>query len=140
MQVHLLLMFAVFGKCFSYAPFYEAIGFEPGTRPIVIGLLIVFTYVMAPYNAIVNFAITILSRFFEYQADEFAHGLGFSEQLGRSLIKLNLDNLGFPVYDWLYSSWNHSHPTLLQRLDRLKQLDAKAAKATKETKETKKIK
>ena len=60
MQVHLLFMFAVFGKCFSYAPFYEAIGFEPGTRPIVIGLLIVFTYVMAPYNAIVNFGITIL--------------------------------------------------------------------------------
>lgn len=131
MQIHLLLMFMVFGNCFKYAPFYEALGFAPGTRPIVIGLLIVFSYVMAPYNAIVNFAMTILSRRFEYQADEFAHGLGYSEQLGRSLIKLNLDNLGFPVYDWLYSSWNHSHPTLLQRLDRLKQLDEKSLEQKK---------
>ncbi|ALC41947.1 ste24a [Drosophila busckii] len=122
MQVHLFLMFLVFGYLFKYAPFYEAMGFQPGTRPILVGLLIVFTYVMAPYNALINFAMTILSRRYEYQADEFAHSLGFEEQLGRALIKLNLDNLGFPVYDWLYSTWNHSHPTLLQRLARLKEL------------------
>ncbi|XP_030387158.1 CAAX prenyl protease 1 homolog [Scaptodrosophila lebanonensis] len=122
MQVHLLLMFLVFGYLFNFAPFYEALGFAPGTCPILVGLLIVFTYVMAPYNAIVNFAMTILSRRFEYQADEFAFNLGFADQLGRALVKLNLDNLGFPVYDWLYSTWNHSHPTLLQRLARLKEL------------------
>ncbi|XP_023159906.2 CAAX prenyl protease 1 homolog [Drosophila hydei] len=122
MEVHLFLMFLVFGYLFKYAPFYEALGFEPGTRPILVGLLIVFTYVMAPYNAIINFAMTLLSRRFEYQADEFAHNLGFEKQLSRALIKLNLDNLGFPIFDWLYSTWNHSHPTLLQRLARLKQL------------------
>ncbi|XP_001360795.1 CAAX prenyl protease 1 homolog [Drosophila pseudoobscura] len=122
MQVHLFLMFLVFGYLFKYAPFYVAMGFEPGTRPILVGLLVVFTYVLAPYNAIINFAMTILSRLFEYQADEFAFKLGFAEQLGRALIKLNLDNLGFPVYDWLYSTWNHSHPTLLQRLNRLQEL------------------
>ncbi|EDW73656.1 uncharacterized protein Dwil_GK19569 [Drosophila willistoni] len=122
MQVHLLLMFLVFGYLFKYAPFYEAVGFAPGVRPILVGLLIVFTYVMAPYNAIMNFAMTILSRRYEYQADEFAFKLGFADQLGQALIKLNLDNLGFPVYDWLYSTWNHSHPTLLQRLARLEEL------------------
>ncbi|XP_039956487.1 CAAX prenyl protease 1 homolog [Bactrocera neohumeralis] len=131
-QVHLLLLFVVFGYCFTYGPFYEAVGFQPGTRPIIVGLLVVFTYVMAPYNAIVNFAMTTLSRYFEYQADEFAHGLGFSKQLGQALIKLNLDNLGFPVYDWLYSACNHSHPTLLQRMDRLKQLDVEQKTQKKE--------
>ncbi|XP_037717639.1 CAAX prenyl protease 1 homolog [Drosophila subpulchrella] len=122
MQVHLFLMFLVFGNVFKYPPFYVAMGFQPGTRPILVGLLIVFTYVLAPYNALMNFALTILSRRFEYQADEFAFKLGFAEQLGQALIKLNVDNLGFPVYDWLYSTWNHSHPTLLQRLNRLKEL------------------
>lgn len=122
MEVQLLLMFLVFGYLFKFAPFYEALGFHVGDQPILVGLLIVFTYVLAPYNAIVNVAMTMLSRRYEYQADEFAHKLGFGEQLGRALIKLNLDNLGFPVYDWLYSSWNHSHPPLLQRLGRLKEL------------------
>ncbi|KAH8275583.1 CAAX prenyl protease 1 homolog [Drosophila bipectinata] len=124
MQIHLFLMFLVFGNVFKYPPFYVAMGFQPGTRPILVGLLIVFTYVLAPYNALMNFAMTILSRRFEYQADEFAFQLGFAEQLGRALIKLNVDNLGFPVYDWLYSTWNHSHPTLLQRMGRLQELKA----------------
>ncbi|XP_055905162.1 CAAX prenyl protease 1 homolog [Eupeodes corollae] len=129
-QVHLLLMFAAFGYLFQYGPFYEAVGFKEGQRPILVGLLVVMTYVMAPYNALINFGMTMLSRKFEYEADEFAQKLGFSELLSKALIKLNLDNLGFPVYDWLYSSWNHSHPTLLQRMNRIKELDD-AAKKTK---------
>ncbi|XP_037949652.1 CAAX prenyl protease 1 homolog [Teleopsis dalmanni] len=124
MQAHLLLIIFIFGYCFKYPPFYEALGFEPGTRPILVGLLVVFSYVLAPYNAIVSFGMTVLSRRFEYQADEFGQKLGYADQLGRALIKLNLDNLGFPIHDWLYSSWNHSHPTLLQRLARLKELEA----------------
>ncbi|KAH8401094.1 hypothetical protein KR009_003018 [Drosophila setifemur] len=123
MQIHLFLMFLVFGNVFKYPPFYVAMGFAPGSRPILVGLLIVFTYVLAPYNALMNFAMTILSRRFEYQADEFAFNLGFAAQLRQALIKLNVDNLGFPVYDWLYSTWNHSHPTLLQRLSRLVELN-----------------
>lgn len=129
-QVHLLLMFAAFGYLFQYGPFYEAVGFANGQRPILVGLLVVMTYVMAPYNALINFGMTMLSRKFEYEADEFAQKLGFSELLSKALIKLNLDNLGFPVYDWLYSSWNHSHPTLLQRMDRLKEIE-QASKKTK---------
>ncbi|TMW40562.1 hypothetical protein DOY81_014358, partial [Sarcophaga bullata] len=120
MQVNLLLIFFVFNYCFKYAPFYEAVGFAPGVRPILVGLFIVLTYVMAPYNAILSYAMTMLSRRFEYQADEFAQKLGFAELLQKALIKLNLDNLGFPIHDWLYSSWNHSHPTILQRMHRLK--------------------
>lgn len=123
MQIHLLFMFVVFAKCFEYGPFYEAIGFASGTRPIVVGMLLVFTYVMAPYNAVVNFLMTMLSRRFEYQADEFAQQLGHSKKLRSALIKLNIDNLGFPVYDWLYSVWSHSHPTILQRMKRLEELD-----------------
>ena len=61
--------------------------------------------------------MTVLSRRFEFQADEFANKtLGRGEKLGSALIKLNKDNLSFPIYDELYSGWHHSHPPLLERL------------------------
>lgn len=118
-QFHLLLMFAAFAYLFKYDPLYQAVGFRLGERPVLVGLLLIVSYVLGPYNALINFFMTIVSRRFEYQADEFAKNLGYSEELSKALIKLNIDNLGFPVYDWMYSAWNHSHPTLLQRLDRL---------------------
>lgn len=119
MQVHLLLMFAAFAYLFKYAPLYQAVGFPSGHQPILVGLLLIISYVLGPYNAVINFGMTIVSRTFEYQADAFAQKLGYSQELAKALVKLNIDNLGFPVYDWLYSAWNHSHPTLLQRMARL---------------------
>jgi STE24 endopeptidase len=70
-----------------------------------------------------NFLMTLLSRRFEFQADAFAKKLGRSEFLRQALIKLNKDNLGFPVYDWVYSMWHHSHPPLLERLKALDKTD-----------------
>jgi STE24 endopeptidase len=70
-----------------------------------------------------NFLMTILSRRFEFQADAFAKKLGRSKFLRQALIKLNKDNLGFPVYDWVYSMWHHSHPPLLERLEALDKTD-----------------
>ena len=67
------------------------------------------------------FLVTALSRRFEFQADDFAATiLGRGPQLQSALIKLNNDNLGFPIYDWLYSAWHHSHPPILERLEVLK--------------------
>lgn len=120
-QVHLFLVFFAFAFFFKNELFYQALGFPVGSQPVLIGLLVVFTYVLAPYNTLLSFGMTILTRRFEYQADEFAQQLGYGDDLGNALIKLNLDNLGFPYYDWLYSTWNHSHPTLLQRLQRIRE-------------------
>ncbi|XP_031634815.1 CAAX prenyl protease 1 homolog isoform X2 [Contarinia nasturtii] len=123
MQFHLLLMFVTFAYLFKYDPLYRAVGFRVGERPVLVGLLLIVSYVLGPYNALINFLMTIVSRTFEYQADAFANDLGYSKELAKALIKLNIDNLGFPVYDWMYSAWNHSHPTLLQRIDRLKDIN-----------------
>ena len=67
--------------------------------------------------------------------------MGKSKDLKTALVKLNNDNLGFPIYDWLYSvlniynftrdanfhifskAWNHSHPPLLERIDALKKYE-----------------
>jgi len=72
---------------------------------------------------VLNFLMTILSRRLEFQADAFAKKLGRSKFLCQTLIKLNKDNLGFPVYDWVYSMWHHSHPPLLERLKALDKTD-----------------
>lgn len=63
-----------------------------------------------------SFCLTVLSRRFEFQADAFARSMGKASELYSALIKLNKDNLGFPVADWLFSMWHYSHPPLLERL------------------------
>ncbi|XKL62868.1 hypothetical protein PGB90_002701 [Kerria lacca] len=82
-------------------------------------LLIVLQFIFTPYHFILSFLMTLLTRKYEFEADAFAKNLGKAEFLRKSLIKLNKDNLGFPVYDWLYSMFNHSHPPLLERLKAL---------------------
>lgn len=118
-QINLFLTFLAFGLTFKYSPLYTALGFPPGVQPILVGLVTVLQLILAPYNALLSFAMTILSRKFEFQADNFAIKLGHTENLKKALVKLNSDNLGFPIYDTLYSAWHHSHPTLLQRIENL---------------------
>ena len=65
---------------------------------------------------VLSFLMTSLSRKFEFQADAFAKSLGRAVSLRSALVKLNKDNLGFPVADWLYSLWHYSHPPLVERL------------------------
>lgn len=107
-----------FSFLFQYDVIYKAFGFYD-TQPVIIGLLIIVQFIFTPYHFILSFLMTLLSRKYEFEADSFAKRLGKAEYLRRSLIKLNQDNLGFPVYDWLYSMFNHSHPPLLERLDAL---------------------
>jgi len=114
-EIHIFLMFALFGYLYNLQPLYAAFGF-PDSRPVLIGLMVILQFVTAPYNAVLDFAMTALSRRFEFQADAFAVSLGRAAQLRTALVKLNNDNLGFPIYDWLFSAWHHSHPPLLERM------------------------
>ncbi|KAK2715374.1 CAAX prenyl protease 1 homolog [Artemia franciscana] len=114
-EANLFLLFLVFNSLFKYKPLYVGFGFDEET-PVFIGLYIVMSYILAPYNTVLSFGMTLLSRRFEFAADAFAKKLGYAENLKKGLVKLSKDNLGFPVYDWLFSSWHHSHPPLLQRI------------------------
>merc|ERR1719445_1410517 len=118
-QVQILLMFSLFGYLSKSEPLYEAFGFTD-SKPVLIGLMIVLQYITAPYSAVIGFLMSVLSRHFEFQADEFAARLGKAKDLHGALVKLNNDNLGFPIYDWLYSAWHHSHPPVLERINALK--------------------
>ena len=112
-------MFALFAYLSKSKPLYEAFGFTD-SQPVLIGLMIVLQYITAPYSAVIGFLMSVLSRHFEFQADEFAAKLGKAADLAGALVKFNNDNLGFPIYDWLYSAWHHSHPPVLERMEALK--------------------
>ncbi|KAG8185666.1 hypothetical protein JTE90_008936 [Oedothorax gibbosus] len=121
-QVNMFLCFAVFALLYKNQTLYTAFGFHD-SQPVIIGFLVIFQYVFSPYHEVLNFLLTSLSRRFEFQADAFAKLLNRATDLRSSLIKLNKDNLGFPVYDWLYSTWYHSHPPLLERIRALGKID-----------------
>lgn len=54
-----------------------------------------------------------------FLSDEFAVSLGYSKQLAKSLIKLQIQNLSSMDADWMYSSYHFSHPILPERLGAL---------------------
>lgn len=67
----------------------------------------------------IKLMMNILSRRYEFQADEFAQKLGYSTELARSLIKLQIQNLSTMDADWMYASYHFSHPILTERLGAL---------------------
>lgn len=81
----------------------------------MIGFML-FQLVSGVIDPFVSLMINSITRHYEYQADQFALELGKKEELGSALIKLQNENLSSPHNDWLYSMWNHSHPTLVERL------------------------
>ncbi|XP_069466167.1 CAAX prenyl protease 1 homolog [Ambystoma mexicanum] len=118
-QMNSFLCFFLFAVLIGQKELFTAFGFYE-RQPILIGLMIIFQFIFSPYNEVLSFCLTVLSRRFEFQADAFAKNLGKAKDLYSALIKLNKDNLGFPVSDWMYSMWNYSHPPLLERLQALK--------------------
>ncbi|XP_013794727.1 CAAX prenyl protease 1 homolog [Limulus polyphemus] len=121
-QVNLFLNFLVFSMLYKSQILYAAFGFKM-EKPVFIGLLIIFQYIFSPYNELLSFLLNALSRYYEFQADAFAKAKNKAADLRSALIKLNKDNLGFPVDDWLFSAWHHSHPPLLQRVRALGKID-----------------
>lgn len=119
-EINYFLMFVIFSRFYNDPTFYAAFGFTE--TPAIIGLALMMM-VLAPYNELIGFISTTMSRRFEYQSDAFAKKKGYAEKLKTALVKLNIDNLGFPVHDELYSKFNHSHPTLIQRLKALDKVD-----------------
>ncbi|CAK9808162.1 CAAX prenyl protease 1 homolog [Anthophora plagiata] len=115
-QLCLLLNIFLYAKLVDYKPMFYAFGFVD-TQPTIIGFIIVTMCILIPLNMLLQFITVILQRKFEFEADRFAKILGHGQALKSSLIKLQKDNLNFPLYDKLYSCWHHSHPPFLERLE-----------------------
>ena len=93
--------------------FYRAFGFEPSS---IVPALLLFSLL----SGLVTFWFTplfnLLSRKFEYQADEYAaKAMGETNSLIGALRKLNEKNLSNLTPHPIYSGFYYSHPTLLER-------------------------
>jgi STE24 endopeptidase len=66
--------------------------------------------------------------------------LGYTAELGASLIKLQIQNLSSMDADWLYSSFHYSHPILTERLKAMSWKGDKKIVADKSADEEKPLK
>ena len=96
---------------------YQSFGFH-NEFPIIIGFIL-FSDALAPMDTVIKLLMNILSRKYEFEADDFAQGLGYQAELARSLIKLQIQNLSTMDADWMYASYHFSHPILSERLGAL---------------------
>ncbi|PMD34707.1 putative CAAX prenyl protease 1 [Hyaloscypha variabilis F] len=135
-QAHFFYIFALFSVFINNRSLYESFGFHK-EFPIIIGFIL-FSDALAPMDTVIKLFMNILSRRYEFQADEFAQKLGYSTELARSLIKLQIQNLSTMDADWMYASYHFSHPILSERLGALGWYgDSKAGASEKESKDEK---
>uniref|UniRef100_A0A914DEW3 CAAX prenyl protease n=1 Tax=Acrobeloides nanus TaxID=290746 RepID=A0A914DEW3_9BILA len=117
-EANLLFLLYIFAYFYRQKSLYLAFGFN--TQPTLIGLVIVFQMITAPYNELVSFLATIMSRKMEFAADRFSAELGYAKLLCSALVKLGKDNLSLPIDDPLYSMVHHSHPPIPERMAAMK--------------------
>jgi len=125
-QAYTGVMFYCFSLVFSNNELFAAFGFSREERaPILIALLLFSQTVWAPVDKMLNFVLTMFSRYNEFGADKFSSDLGMSSALQSGLCKIHLENLGAMCPDSLYSTYHYSHPPLVERLGRMKEEEAK---------------
>jgi len=122
-QFHMFYIFALFSVFIGNKSLYRSFGFY-NEFPIIVGFIL-FSDALAPMDTVIKLLMNILSRKFEFEADEFAVKLGYSKELAKSLIKLQIQNLSTMDADWMYASYHFSHPILPERLGALGWYDAK---------------
>ena len=110
-------IFALFSIFIDNHSLYSSFGFHD-SHPIIIGFIL-FSDALAPMDTVVKLLMNILSRRFEFEADAFAVRLGYTTELAKSLIKLQVQNLSTMDADWMYASYHYSHPILPERLGAL---------------------
>ena len=110
-------IFALFSIFIDNHSLYSSFGFH-NQHPIIIGFIL-FSDALAPFDCIVKLLMNILSRKFEFEADKFALDLGYKQELAKSLIKLQVQNLSTMDADWMYATYHYSHPILAERLTAL---------------------
>lgn len=89
------------------------------TMQVMVGLML-FSFLFSPVDHIISFSMNVLSRRFEFQADAFARGLGYGDNLRNGLVANCTENKGDLNPDSWYSTYHHSHPTLVERLKALR--------------------
>ena len=109
--------FAVLGYLMNYGPFY--VGHGVSTSPSTYTALCLFFLVSEVYTFPLIPLNSWVSRKWEFEADRFAVEYAKADKLVSALVKLYRDNAGTLTPDPLYSSYYHSHPPALIRVEHL---------------------
>ncbi|SCU89567.1 LAFA_0E19152g1_1 [Lachancea sp. 'fantastica'] len=138
-EVHIAFLFSLFTAAYQNKSLYAAFGFYLGQGapanaatvitpqlPVLIGFML-FNDLLQPLECGLNFGINLMSRLHEYQADAYAKNLGYTKDLCRALINLQVKNLSTMNVDPLFSSYHYSHPTLPERLEALDYISERKA-------------
>ncbi|KAJ3149126.1 CAAX prenyl protease 1 [Geranomyces michiganensis] len=119
-QLHLFCIFYLFSAFVDHDPLYRSFGFS--NKPVLIGFLL-FQNLINPLEVVLQFLQNAVSRRNEFQADQYAKGLGYAELLKAALVKLHVENKGTLNPDRWYSAWHYSHPPIVERLAALGKTD-----------------
>ncbi|KAL8290522.1 hypothetical protein RQP46_002780 [Phenoliferia psychrophenolica] len=110
-----LLTFTLF---LSNTHLVSAFGFPHSTNPPTIISLLLAANLFQPLSAVLGFAAKL--------GDEYA------VNLKTALVTIHKENLSIYGVDWVYSAYNHNHPTLIERIDALDgELDKSKSKVAK---------
>ena len=110
------ITFYVLSLCINSPILSETLGVA--NQSFHIGL-ITFGFLYSPISEITSLCMNLISRKFEYQADNFAKETYAAKPLIMSLKKLSKNNLSNLTPHPAYVFMHYSHPTLLQRIKNL---------------------
>ncbi len=113
-----LLMFYLLGLFLDSNSLAQSLGGQTANFHLNI---IVFGILYAPVSLIIDLGGNILSRKFEYQADNFANKHGYGNELISGLKKLSATSLSNLMPHPLHVFLHFSHPTLYQRIKNITQ-------------------
>ena len=120
-QIIMLAQFCLFATIRQDNRLLVDFGFDGATKPSVISLFMFIT-TLGPVDKLVVWLFNILSRRFEFEADEFATTLIDSKQLIAALESIDNGNEVDFVADPLFSQYHYSHPPTLERTRALSNL------------------
>jgi STE24 endopeptidase len=108
-----LLLFYLLGLILKSDALAQALG---GTTANFHLNVLAFGIIYSPVSLLLDLATNLLSRKYEYQADNYAAKYGFGNQLISGLKKLSATSLSNLMPHPLYVFFHYSHPTLYQRI------------------------
>ena len=111
-----MLLFFFFGYVLQSDVFAQALGGETASFHLN---ALAFGILYSPVSLVLDIGMNVLSRKFEYQADNYAKSYGYGDLLVSSLKKLSVTSLSNLMPHPLYVFFSYSHPTLYQRIKAL---------------------
>jgi STE24 endopeptidase len=115
-----LVLLAILGWLSRQSWFYEGFRLDPTVaRDMPLAGLLLFALLLPLATKWFRMIPSYFSRVHEFEADAYAARHSDANDLASALVKLQRDNAATLTPDPIYSTVNHSHPTVAQRIARL---------------------